>query len=167
LFLKLSNRYTEIFLGVSIDSTGKNAEFSRYGMKFSNLLRNINYLLISSPHNIRISFNSVMTSITIRDFDNMVDLIDTFYKINPSINWVINFCRDPNILTLNTLPDKFKPALLEKINSIKDRKYIIGLTMLEGAINSSKFNKTLYNQMKHFLNEFSTRKNILIPVELD
>jgi hypothetical protein len=39
--------------------------------------------------------------------------------------------------------------------------------MLEGAINSSKFNKTLYNQMKHFLNEFSTRKNILIPVELD
>ena len=108
-----------------------------------------------------------MTSITIRDFDNMVDLIDTFYKINPSINWVINFCRDPNILTLNTLPDKFKPALLEKINSIKDRKYIIGLTMLEGAINSSKFNKTLYNQMKHFLNEFSTRKNILIPVELD
>ena len=165
--LRLADRYKKISLVVSIDSTEKNAEFSRFGMDYAQMLINIQYLITHSPDNVAIKFNSVMTSITIRDFDNTVKLINSFYQINPKITWDLVFCRDPKIFTLNTLPERFKPKILEKINSIKDRNYIQGLASLEGAIISSKFNMTLYNQMKHFLNEFSIRKNISIPVDLE
>jgi MoaA/NifB/PqqE/SkfB family radical SAM enzyme len=165
--LALSTKYTSLSFKVSLDSTGKNAEFSRYGMDFDKMLKNIDYLLSNAPANVMISFTSLMTSITIRDFGNMVDLVDGFYKKNPNIVWNIVSCHDPNILTLDTLPDQYKPALLEQINNVKNKNYIQGLSILEGAINSSKFNKTLYNLMKHFLEEFSARKNIPIPVELE
>ena len=165
--LSLSDRYKKISMVVSIDSTEKNAEFSRFGMDYAQMLINIQYLIARAPDNVAIRFNSVMTSITIRDFDNTVKLIDSFYQINPKITWNLVFCREPKIFTLNTLPERFKPKILEKINSIKDRNYIQGLSSLEGEIISSKFNMTLYNQMKHFLNEFSIRKNISIPVDLE
>lgn len=165
--LSLADRYKKISMVVSLDSTGKNAEFSRYGMDYPQMLTNIHYLITHAPDNVAIRFNSVMTSITIRDFDNISKLMDGFYQQNPSITWGIIFCRDPLILTLNTLPDKFKPKILQLIVKAKDKKYIVGLDILEGAVKVSKFNNTLYNQMKHFLQEFSERKNIEIPVDLD
>jgi len=166
--LNLANKYKEINMAVSLDSTRENAEFSRYGMDFDVLLDNIRYLIDNSPSNIKITFVSLMTSITIQDFDNTVELMDKFYNLNPTnIKWDIAYCQYPTILSLNTLSDRHKPKILERINSIKDRKYINGLEILEGAIQTSKFNKTLYGQMKHFLEEFSSRKNIAIPVILD
>lgn len=165
--LNLSDNYKKITITVSLDSTGKNAEFSRYGMDYDQILQNIDYLLTHAPNNIFIQFNSVMTSITIRDFTNIISLIDSFYQKNSNVTWGLVFCRDPMILTLNTLPDKFKPAILDEIHRIKGRKYILGLEILEGAIKTSKFNKTLYGQLKYFLKEFSQRKNIEIPVNLE
>jgi len=165
--LRLADRYKKVIMTVSIDSTGKNAEFSRYGMDYAQMLLNIQYLITHAPDNFTINFASVMTSITIRDFDNIVNLIDNCYQQNPNITWCINYCWDPKIMTLNTLPEQFKPKILEKIHSIQDRKYITGLDIIEGAIKASKFNKTLYGQLKHFLQEFSQRKNIEIPVEME
>lgn len=165
--IKLSTKYDKILFRISIDSTGKNAEFSRYGMDFKVLLRNIHHLLANITPNITVIFNSVMTSLTLRDFTNTIKLMDSFYNINPDIIWNITFCRDPKIFSLNTLPDKFKPELLESIKMIKNKKYIQGLETLEGAILVSKFNKTLYGEHKHFLEEFSARKQIDIPVELE
>ena len=164
--LSLADRYKKISMVVSIDSTEKNAEFSRFGMDYPQMLNNIHYLIANASDNVAVKFNSVMTSITIRDFDNTSKLIDSFYQINPTITWEIIFCRDPLILTLNTLPDKFKPEILQLIDKAKDKKYITGLDILAGAVKISKFNKTLFNQMKHFLQEFSERKNIKLPVDL-
>lgn len=166
--LNLTDKYEEIIIGVSLDSTNENAEFSRYGMDFNLMIDNIHYLIDKSRPNIKIQFVSLMTSITIRDFDNIVNLIDKFYNMKPkNIKWDISYCQNPTILSLNTLPDQYKSKILERIMDIKDRKYIDGLTSLRGAILASKFNKTLYNQLKHFLEEFSSRKNIAIPVILD
>lgn len=165
---KLSKNYKKIHLTISIDSTKKIAEFTRYGMDYEKLLNNINYVLTNLPKNVDVRFISAITSITIRDFNNIVDVIDNFYQKNPNqIDWLLIYVVDPKIFTLNTLHEKYKPDILETINKIKDRKYIKGLTALEGAIKQSKFNKTLYGQMKHFLEEFSTRKKVDIPVILE
>lgn len=166
--LNLSNRYEEIYLGISIDSTRENAEFTRYGMNFELLLANIKYLLENAPGNVKIFFNSVMTSITIRDIASTIDLIDSFHKQNNSISWNIHFCRDPNIFTLNTLPDQYKDDILNKVKTLENKAYTItGIQPLQGAIITSKFNNTLYKQMVHFLQEFSGRKNISIPNNLN
>jgi organic radical activating enzyme len=163
--LALSNNYKTLRIAISLDSTNKIAEFTRYGMDFPQLIDNIDYLIANAPTNVKIKFVSLMTSITVRDFDNTVNLIDQYYqKDKKRIDWLINYTIDPKIFTFSTLDDKYKPNILETINAIKDRKYIQGLDTLEGAIKHSEFNKTLYGQMKHFLEEFSTRKNIGIPV---
>jgi organic radical activating enzyme len=165
--IRLSNKYEKIFLGISIDSTHKNAEFSRFGLDFTQLINNIHYLLIHAPANINITLLSVMTSITIRDLNNMSTLVNDLHQIRPSLTWTINYCQDPKILTLDTLPDKFKPKLLEQLAVLKNKSYIIGIDLIEGAIKTSKFNKSLYGQLIHFLEEFSQRKNIKIPVDLN
>jgi len=165
--LDLSNKYTLIEFKVSLDSTGENAEFSRYGLDFNNILDNLNYIFENIPNNIVISINSLMTSLTIRDISNMIKLMDKIYKKYPGIIWNIYFCRDPNILTLNTLPDELKPYILSELDTLSQKSYKInGVESLKGAIIKSKFNQTLYKQMKHFLTEFSDRKNIIIPFEL-
>ena len=165
--IRLSDKYEKISLGISIDSTYKNAEFSRFGLDFTQLINNIHYLLIHAPANINITLLSVMTSITIRDLNNMSTLVDDLHQIRPSLTWTINYCQDPKILTLDTLPDKFKPKLLEQLAVLKNKPYIIGIDLIEGAIKTSKFNKSLYGQLIHFLEEFSQRKNIKIPVDLN
>lgn len=165
--LELSKNYEKIYIGVSIDSTGENAEFTRYGMNFETLVSNIKYLITNANSNLHISFLSTMTSITIRDLTNTIKLMDEFYSLNQNIIWNISFCNDPKIFTLDTLPDSLKPEILETINSIKDSTYIQGLESLKGALLISKFNKSLYGQLKSFLQEFSNRKKIVIPIELE
>jgi len=164
--LKLTDKYQKISIRISIDSTGKNAEFSRYGMDFNRMIKNINYVLTTAPPQVEIRFLSLMTSITIRDLDNTIEMMDKFYKLNSNIIWNINFCRDPYILTFDTLPDHLKDNIFKSINILKNKVYVTGVDTLEGALKSGKFNKTLYNQLKHFLEEFSLRKKITLPVEL-
>lgn len=166
--LALSKNYESMIITISLDSTDKVAEFTRYGMNFKHLLDNVDYLITNAPKNVKIKFASLMTSITIQDFGNTVTLIDHYYqKDKKKIDWLINYTIDPKIFTFATLHDKYKDDILKIINKIKDRKYIQGLDTLEGAIKESKFNKTLYGQMKNFLEEFSTRKNIDIPVIIE
>jgi organic radical activating enzyme len=165
--IKLASNYERVQMNISLDSTGKNAEFSRYGLNFTQMLTNIRYLLVHAPENIDISVLSAMTSITIRDLNNMSLLVDQLHQLRPSLSWTLNYCRDPKILTLNTLPDKFKCGILEQINLLKNKTYIKGVDMIEGAVKVAKFNNTLYGQLRHFLEEFSQRKNIEIPVDLD
>jgi organic radical activating enzyme len=165
--IKLASNYERVQMNISLDSTGKNAEFSRYGLDFTQMLTNIRYLLVHAPENIDISLLSAMTSITIRDLNNMSLLVDQLHQLRPSLSWTLNYCRDPKILTLNTLPDKFKSDILKQINLLKNKTYIKGVDMIEGAVKIAKFNSTLYGQLRHFLEEFSQRKNIEIPVDLD
>jgi len=164
----LSKKYEKIIFGISIDSTEKNAEFSRYGMDFDLMLKNIEYVITNSPPQVEIRFCTLMTSITIRDFDNIYKLIEKFYNLKPkNVKWHISYCNFPLIFTMNTLPDNYKFQILESISKISNKEYIYGLDILASVISKSKFNKTLYGQMKYFLEEFSSRKNIAIPVILD
>ena len=165
--IEISKQYDELKISISLDSTRSNAEFSRYGLNYELILKNINYLLEYAPNNIQIQISSLMTSITIRDFTNIIELIEKFYQQRPKILWFINLCKHPSILSMATLPDRYRLEILNQISSLKDKKYIFGLETLEGGIKSVKFNQTIYNQMKHFLEDFSSRKGIKIPVDLN
>ena len=161
---EMANNFKEINLSISIDSTGKNAEFARYGMNFEEMLSNIYYVLENAPKNVTITFNSLMTSFTIRDLTNTAILMDTLYNINKNIKWQLMACHDPMIMQLTTLQDIYKPAILQLLAELKNKPYVKQAEIVEGTLISSKFNNTLYQGLKHFLNEFSTRKNIAIPI---
>jgi C-terminal processing protease CtpA/Prc len=78
----------------------------------------------------------------------------------------MNYCRDPKIFTFSTLKDQYKSEAIENLLAIQNKWEVIGIDSIIGAIKVAKFNNTLYNQMKHFLTEFSTRKNLKIPIDL-
>jgi organic radical activating enzyme len=165
--LALTERYKTIQINVSLDSTKENAEFTRYGLDYNKIRNNIQYIINNAPNNIIINIHSLMTSITIRDLDNMIVLVRSIHDQRASTKWAIDFCVDPMIFSLNTLPDQFKQNILESLNQLKNESWITGIAPLVGAIEVLKFNKTLYNSMKHFLEEFSSRKGIKIPVDLN
>jgi len=166
--LNLSSQYEEIFIRVSIDSTDKNAEFSRFGLDYQKFLSNLHYLINHAQSNVKISIGSLMTSITIRDLNNTITLVKELHELNPtSVLWDLAYCQDPKIFTLNTLPDKFKLDILNQLNTVKELSWVKGVDTLIGAVNGSKFNGTLYGLMKHFVKEFSERKGIVVPFELE
>ncbi len=164
---ELSSKYKNIQLGISLDSTGSNAEFNRYGMNYQQMLANINQIIDNKPKNLEITFLSVMTSLTIRDINNTIKLINDYCKKSEDIKWLISYCRDPKIMTLATLPSSLKPEIIDALSTLKDKPWISGVDTLIGAIESTNFNRTLYGQLKYFLDEFSSRKKIKIPVILN
>ena len=165
--LKLSPNYNSMRITVSLDSTDANAEFSRYGLNYNLFLKNLTYLLENAPTNVSVFLNSVMTSVTIRDIEKFSKVVERFKTYKSFNSWLLEYCKEPKILSLDTLPDKYKPKILEVLDDLKNKKWIIGVDQLKGAVLSSTFNNTLAQQLKHFLIEFSQRKNISIPIELE
>lgn len=165
--ISAANNFKKLNIGISLDSTGENAEFTRYGLDFALLERNLTYLINNITPNIQIVILSLMTSVTVRDLPNFVEFIKTYKKKYPKLVWRISYCITPVTQSFDTLHDKYKPEILELVQQIKLMPDVEGADILESAIVASKFNNILYQQLKHFLNEFSTRKGIQIPVCLD
>lgn len=164
--LTLANNYESIEIIVSLDCTEKLAEFTRYGMNYQKMIKNIDYLLTNCPENVNIVIASLMTSISILDLKNFILVVENFYNKYPKLKWNIEYCRDPKILTLNTLRDKDKTEAITSVQQIQGKPWIVGTDMLIGALQTSTFNKTLYAQMKIFLEEFSSRKGLDLPISL-
>lgn len=165
--LSLHTKYKKIYLMISIDSTGKNAEFTRYGMDYDKLVDNIKYVLTNASDNVIPFFSSTMSSITVRDFENTSKLICGFLDSHPGSYWSCNICQNPKIFSLNTLPDKWKSTVVDSIEKVSDRTDITGLDALKKTIIGSEFNNTLYQQLKHFMNEFAERKGIQVPINFE
>jgi MoaA/NifB/PqqE/SkfB family radical SAM enzyme len=158
------NNYTNVNITVSLDATDKIAEFVRHGLIFNEFDSNLNYLIANRPANVKLVLNSAVTSVTIRDLENFSSYV--IPKL-PNLIWNLVYCIDPRIQTLETLPDQYKPEILKTLEKIKDLDNIYGVQPLIDLVTSVKFNSTLHKEMKHFFNEFATRKNIEIPLCLD
>lgn len=164
-FLDSCKNFETVRLVVSLDATGTVAEFSRYGLDFEIFNKNLDYLLNNKPNNVIIELNSLMTSITIRDIHNFSQYV--IPKLDKLLVWTINYCKDPRIQSLETLPDQYKKDIIETFSSMLSYPKIVGAQMIVDLLNNVKFNNTLYQELKHFLKEFSERKQIEIPICLD
>jgi len=164
--LNLALRYDNIHIGVSLDCTGKLAEFVRFGMNYNKMLDNISHLLKNKPNNVTVKILSLMNSITVLDIDQFSLLMLSIKEKYSDLEWTFEYCRDPNILTFNTLIDSKKNNIIEKFKKLQEHSWISGIDSVIGAIEVSKFNKTMYAQMREFLKEFSDRKNINLPIDL-
>lgn len=164
-FFDLTLKFEKVKFNISLDSTGDIAEFTRFGMNYKNFQNNLEFVLENCPKNIDITIKTVCSSTTVLDLSNVknyiVPLIETF-----SINWYINPCHNPKFQSFDTLKDTYKPQILEMLTELKKNNKIGGTDIVKSAILTSKFNKTLYNQLVHFYNEFASRKKIKIPFDL-
>jgi organic radical activating enzyme len=163
--LKLSDNYNKINISVSLDSTDKNAEFSRFGLNYNTIIQNLEYLLNNAPKNVDVQIISLMTSITVRDIANMSTVVSTLQSRYPRLAWELSYCRTPEMFSFSTLPTTCKSSIVAELTKLSE-KNINGTNAVITAITATTFNNTLYNLMVHFLKEFSNRHNISIPAEL-
>ena len=163
-FINYCDRYQSVNLRVSIDATGKIAEFTRYGLDYTQFCNNLQYLMDHKPKNLQIIIGSVMTSITVRDIHDFGQFMKPL--LEQGVEWHIDYCRDPRIQSMATLPDFYKPELLNHI-SVLQKFDIRGIDMLKYVVETTSFNRILHQELKHFANEFAKRKNIEIPLCLD
>ena len=159
-----ANRYQTMTIHVSLDATKEISEFVRYGLDYDHLMDNLNYLIKSSPPNVKIIIGSVMSSITIRDFPNFSKVI--LPLLGGNVVWQLNYCQSPKTQSMLTLPEHYKPVIIDAIDSVEHIN-IRGLASVKSVVESSTFNKTMHQEMKHFFKEFSERKKIQIPLCLD
>lgn len=165
--ISLTTKFDKVQINISIDSTGAIAEFTRFGTNFQQLKQNIEYLLNNKPDNLAVNFLSLMTSVTIRDLDNFVELIRYYQTLDSSSNWILSYCATPRNQSFETLPENYRPQAQTVLKYIIDSKMATNADIVLGALNASKFNNTLHKELKHFMTEFSQRKHIEIPLCLD
>jgi MoaA/NifB/PqqE/SkfB family radical SAM enzyme len=165
--INVAKKFDNVTISISIDSTGKHAEFTRFGLNFKQFENNLDYLLNHATANMHFNIASLMTSLTIRDLDSMIEFVENKRVFYPNLNWQLFPCVDPRIQSFDTLPDEFKLDAQNSIDKLKMLKNMYGVDSLDSALKSSKFNNTLYSEFKHFINEFANRKNIKIPVCLN
>jgi hypothetical protein len=67
---------------------------------------------------------------------------------------------------MKTLPEVYRPDILATIDTLSQFD-IRGLDALKSVVANTKFNKIMHQELKHFMQEFSNRKNIEIPLCLD
>jgi MoaA/NifB/PqqE/SkfB family radical SAM enzyme len=165
--LALSGNYKELVFGISIDATKSITEFVRYGIDYNKFIDNVQYIIDNSPKNVKIQVLSLMTSVTIRDIKNFATIVNGWHNQMPNLIWDIYYCKHPMIQSFSTLPDTHKLSIIEKFEEIKKLDYVLGVDSLMSALSNYKFNATLHKEMKHFFNEFASRKHIEIPICLD
>ncbi len=166
--IDLAKNYRKLQIGVSIDSTDENAEFTRYGLDFEKFKLNLDYLLDRLPAHYFVEITSLMTSVTILDIDNMIEFVNSIYKKRPDIvTWDISYCQYPVIMSMSSLPLDRREQIIQSLLTIREEKYILGVDQLISVLRTTDFNKSIYGQLNYFLKEYSSRKNIKIPAIID
>ena len=159
-FINATAKFERVNLRASLDATKVISEFVRYGLDYDQFVENVQYLQSNAP-NVKIQFGSVMTSITVRDLEHFRHVVQDL-----GVEWNIDVCQTPRIHSMSTLPDWVRPEILNTISQLESFD-IRGLDVLKSAVENTPFNKTLYKELVHFVNEFAQRKKIPVPICLD
>lgn len=158
-----TKKFEHVLVNVSLDATGGIAEFARHGLNFNQWKENFEYLLKNKPDYMVVQVISLFTSVTVRDIENFAPFMLNYLD---QTKWHVSFCIDPKIQGFSTLPDKYKPAIINCLESLKSHP-VSGLDGVISAIKVSKFNATMHNELVSFMNDFAKRKNIEIPICLN
>lgn len=138
---KAKHKNLEVFLSVSIESTGKMAEFIRHGLKWSQFEKNLNKWLASGNS---IAFSTAVNIISWFDIEKFFEYTFNMAKQHSvQIGYRFNVAEFPDYLSIALLPPKFKYKF-ENIRSIinENKEYIKGgelaLTQLYQQINDAE-----------------------------
>ncbi len=100
----------------SLETVGSQAEYVRYGMKYSPFLENCHYLLQNTPSSVRLHFMTTINCLSAPGFLDFLKLLADFrrqYKItshNFRVRTFLNYLRWPECLSLALLPEDLKKS---------------------------------------------------------
>lgn len=140
-------KYNNICLRISVDSTGENYEFNRYGNSWKKFLDNLQIIRDSY---IDFYFNTTYCNLTILDYVN-------FYEQFPEIRKNFNVVYDPCFLSPHVLDEATKENLINqmlksKVSNLTSTTELIKLLSQRPTEDDRK-------SFESFVKEFSKRRN--------
>jgi organic radical activating enzyme len=140
-------KYNNISLRISVDSTGENYEFNRYGNSWKKFLDN---LQIIRDNNIDFFFNTTYCNLTILDY---VNFYEQFSEIRKNFNVVYDPCfLSPHVLDESTKEHLINQMLKSKVSNLTSTTELIKLL-------SQRPNEDDRKSFESFVKEFSKRRN--------
>lgn len=122
---QLTGKIAEIVIFTSAESTGAQAEYSRWGLDWNLFVRNVEYFLSNTPDRVRLQFMTTVNILSVSTFDQFVRyIIDLRIKFNRS--------REQSRIGFNTAylrwPRHQSITLLDPINRIAFAKKMRALS---------------------------------------
>ena len=117
--LRIAGHSVQIF--TSIESTGKKAEYSRYGMNYELWCNNLDKILTQTD--VTVGIMTTINILSISDFNNFIDLIMEYrvkYNKDFAYNRIplsINYLKWPPYLNVSILPTEYKSKISSDILS--------------------------------------------------
>ncbi|MCB0377634.1 MAG: radical SAM protein [Bdellovibrionales bacterium] len=117
--LQASVKKVSIF--TSIDSVGKQAEYIRYGLNFSDFQKNIHKTLTMADGGFTLCFMVTVNALSLPGLKPLLQWIIELKKAYPQhqINVDLPYLRQPQYLSVQILSDDFKIWLIEAIDFMK------------------------------------------------
>lgn len=115
----------EVSLYTSCEAEGAACEYIRYGMSYSQFMKNVEKVLDQTPEKVRINFMSSISAPALGTFPQfLTDLAELRKKVNPNKNFLseynrlplmIAYIRDPNFLDVRVLSSEVKSAFISEV----------------------------------------------------
>jgi len=111
---KLKGKVKQFDVFTSLEATGSQAEYIRFGLVYDEFVSNVRYFLSNTEDQQRLHFMVATNLLCVTTFHNFLDLIFTLrteYNGNDAHNRIpmmINYIRWPQYLNLRSLPDDIK-----------------------------------------------------------
>ena len=108
--LELWKKFEQVNIAISIDDINERLYYSRFPIKHSNVIKNLQTL---SKTDVNITINPTVSLYNIFNIHNVYK----FFKTNFNREIVLNFVKRPLILTINNVPEECKSEVLYNIKS--------------------------------------------------
>jgi sulfatase maturation enzyme AslB (radical SAM superfamily) len=144
----------DCLLTVSVDSYGSVNEYHRYPMSWDKFMTNLNRV---REYGIKISFNTVLDSVSAFGADRLVELEDY------ALTWVIALLSKPLSLSLENIPTQYKTMAIERVSSLKQNKFYNTDIMFKNRIDSAIERISMPGDsflLSNYIKQLDTRRKI-------
>ncbi len=170
----------EFQLFTSVDTYGKNAEFLRFGLNYSEFMGNVRTFLneIKDCELIFMCAYNALSVLNFRKFlDEVIELKSKYFDStgNTRVTLDMPYLKEPTFLSCYVLTKDFLPIIKNDIRYLKDKSFLpdgkeiiyqTEISKLErisnwvGGLEENEHRNNNRIELVKFLKEFSTRKNI-------
>jgi organic radical activating enzyme len=164
----------------SLESTGKQAEFARFGLNYQKFLENCRHYLDSTPNEWRLNFMTTINLLSASTFLDFLKLIASlreeyvFDNHDFRVRTIFSYLRWPEFLSLTLLPQELKTKYAQEWQEYvsartidwKDPKGVFypeekdQIDRLVDYMLSTPADTTQYGDLKLFIEQMENRRNV-------
>ena len=150
-FIEQWKQFKKVKIHLSIDDLGKRIHYVRFPSRWDVTMKNLDKIL-----EYRDVFEiQILQTVSLLNIHNLVDFKN--FTVEKDLQWVMNFVKYPDHLSVRHLPEDHKIKILENLTNVTEEEYTKIKVELEQERDEKVFEKFL-----EFISRLDTKRNIRI-----